>query len=88
MEQVIHQQLKNYLVSRHILHPAQQGFRSKRSCRSVLLHLTNTLSSNKNKGQFSSIAVLDYSCAFDTINHSILLRKVANIGFDHGLNHI
>ena len=84
MEQVmlvIHQQLKDYLASCHILHSSQHGFRSKRSYCSALLYLSNTLLSNKNNSPFSSIAVLDYLCAFDTINHLILLHKLANIGF-------
>ena len=40
------------------------------------------LATNKNNGQYQSIAALDYTRAFDTINHSVLLHKMATVGFD------
>lgn len=47
-----------------------------------MLTLSNNLSAIKNDGLFSAIAALDYSRAFDTISHQILLRKLSNIGLD------
>jgi hypothetical protein len=71
----------------HIIHPAQHGFRSKRSCCSALTVISNNLSTAKNGGLFSAIAALDFSRAFDTIEHQLLLRKLANTGFgDHALS--
>ena len=81
-EHVVHQQLKSYLQQQHILHPVQHGFRSKRSCCSAFLDLSCHLATKKNNRQYQSITALDYIRAFDTINHSILLHKMATVGFD------
>ena len=83
MEHIVHQQLKAYLDEQQVLSSAPHGFRSKRSCCSALLTISNNLSAAKNDGRFSAIAALDYTRAFDTINHEILLPKLAAINFDY-----
>jgi retron-type reverse transcriptase len=77
MEQVVHKQLKAYVDRHNVLNTAQHGFRSKRSCGSALLEISNKLSRAKNDGLFSVVAALDYTRAFDTINHKLLLQKLA-----------
>ena len=57
----------------------KHGFRKKRSCCSVLLNLTNSLFSAENNGQNSAMAMLDFSRAFDSIDHEILLMKLTNL---------
>ena len=81
MERVVPEQLKGYLEQHYIIHSAQHGFHKKRSCCSALLALSNNLSTAKNDGLLSSIAALDFSRAFDAINHSILLKNFASIGY-------
>ena len=82
MEHIVYQQLKSYWEQQHILHPTQHGFHSKKSCCSALLDLSCHLVANKNNGQYQLIAALNYTRAYDTINHSILLHKMAAVGFD------
>jgi hypothetical protein len=82
MEHLVHRQVKEYLDKHQLLHNAQHGFRSKRSCCSALLMLSSRLSDAKNNGLYSSLAALDYSRAFDTISHDILVQKMAAKGFD------
>ena len=82
MEHVVHEQLKCYLEEQHTIDSAQHSFRSKRSCCSALLELSNNLSTAKNAGLFLAVAALDYTQAFDTINYSLLLNKLERIGFD------
>ena len=75
MDQIVHQQLKAYLENHHILHQVQHGFCSKRSCCSASLELSNWLSAAKNDRLFSILGALDYTRAFVTIDHDILIRK-------------
>ena len=75
---VVHLQLKLFLERRQNLHPAQHRFRSKPPSCSTLLQLSNRPPAVKNDEQFSAFAVLNYSKAFDTINHGILISKLSN----------
>ena len=81
MKHIVHGQLKAYLDNSNIIHPSQNGFCAKHSCCTALLTLSNRLSTARNSGLFSSIAVLDYSRAFDTLNHQLLLNKMKSLNF-------
>ena len=83
MEHVVHQQIKAFFSEQHI-YAARNGFRGKKSFCSALLELSNALSAAKNSGLCTAIAALDYSRAFDTINHKILLYKLTAINFGAG----
>jgi hypothetical protein len=77
MEHAINKQLCEHLETSGLLHPSQHGFRRKRSTNTALLILSNRLFIAKNNGQITAMASLDYSRAFDTINHDLLLSKLA-----------
>ena len=88
MKHIVHGQLKAYLDNSNIIHPSQHGFRAKHSCCTALLTLSNRLltlsnrlSTARNSGLFSSIAALNYSRAFDTLNHQLLLNKMKSLNF-------
>ncbi|KAK4818421.1 hypothetical protein QYF61_012955 [Mycteria americana] len=61
--------------------PSQHGFRKGRSC------LTNLISYNKvthlvGEGKAVDVVYLDFSKAFDTVSHSVLLEKLAAHSLD------
>ena len=76
-ERAVNRQLRIFLESHKLLSQHQHGFRKLHSCQSALISLTDTLFTNRNDKKHSIIASLDYSKAFDTLDHKILLNKLA-----------
>ena len=65
------------------LSPFQQGFRQKRSCESQLLTTLRDFSSCLNSNDQIDAVLVDFSKAFDEVDHKLLLSKIENIGI-HG----
>ena len=76
LEKHIHNHLLNYLETRQLLYKFQSGFRPKFSCHTALTRLVDSWLNNINKEELTGIVFLDFSKAFDLINHNILLQKL------------
>ena len=64
-------------TSTHNLYNAcQSAYRPGHSTESALLKFVNDLFLSLDKGNISVISLLDFSSAFDTIDHSILVRRL------------
>ena len=78
-ERLISDQFYSYLVT-NLLSNHQSGFRQYHSTIKSLLDATTEWLSNMDKGRQNSVALIDLSKAFDTVNHSILLEKLNYYG--------
>ena len=58
----------------------QHGFREKGSCETQLAMLVEDLARNLSAGKQIDLILLDFSKAFDKVNHSKLLRKLHQYG--------
>ena len=58
----------------------QFGFRNRRSTVDALVNVVETIRLEKEKGNNSTTVFLDLKKAFDTVNYSLLLKKI-NFGF-------
>ena len=58
----------------------QFGFREKHSTMHATLLITDKVQRAIEDGQFSCGIFLDFSKAFDTVDHSILIRKLSHCG--------
>ena len=75
IEKVIFKQLYEYLTDNNLLAVSQHGFRPMHSTLTALLEVTNNWYLNIDDGLLNSVLFLDLKKAFDTVDHSILLKN-------------
>jgi len=82
-ESCLNQQLNVFLHNNNILSSNQFGFRAKYSSQMLLHLIDNKIKDNLSQGFLTILIFLDFSKAFDTISHLLLLKKLASYGFSH-----
>ncbi|PKU33812.1 rna-directed dna polymerase from mobile element jockey-like [Limosa lapponica baueri] len=75
----------------HTAHRGQPGnqprFMKGRSCLTNLISFNDKVTCLVDEGKAVSVVYLDFSKAFDTISHSVLLEKLAAHGLDKNALH-
>ena len=80
-EKLIYRRLMNFISKFNILSACQYGFRAGYSTTYAVIDLVNILSKHIDSGDKIAGLFLDISKAFDSLNHKILLKKLAAYGF-------
>ena len=83
LERFVHTQIYNYLTGNKILTSNQFGFRPKLSTSTALAFFTDNILENADNGLITASVFLDFSKAFDTVDHAILLHKLKSVGLDN-----
>ena len=84
-ERIISKQILAFLERKGLLNNTQHGFRSGRSCLSVLLNFFDNLMNMIDIDTTVDMIYLDFSKAFDKVDHGIVLHKLRDLGITGNL---
>ena len=79
LERLFHNQLQGYLKVNRLLHPRQAGFRPGHTTETALLGLFDDSRHAIDKHMLSFLILFDFSKAFDSIPHALVLVKLLSI---------
>lgn len=80
LEKLANNRLNDFLTANQLLFVNQHGFRSNHSAEIAVTELVDEISACLDNKELSVGIFVDLSKAFDTINHSLLLKKLTHYG--------
>ena len=80
LEKIIRYSIVKFLEDNNLMNPNQHGFRPQRSCLSQLLEHFDTVLEAIYNDKCCDVIYLDFSKAFDVVDHNILMRKLKKLG--------
>ena len=80
LEKIMYSRLQKFIDQQKILCANQYGFREKHSTYLALLNIIDYITEQLDSKAFTIGIFIDLSKAFDTIDHTILLKKLDNYG--------
>ena len=87
LEKIAHRGISNFIENNNLLSDNQSGFRKNYSTTKSIVDLNDVIFENMNNSQITAAVFIDLRKAFDTVDHSILLRKLEKMGINNNLFH-
>ena len=82
LEKILHDQMYSFFMDNQLIPDNQCGFRKNFNTATALTSVIDDIIAAYDKGQASLLVLLDFSKAFDTLDHKLLLSKLHYYGFD------
>ena len=76
LERIMYNRLYKFLETNNLIYSLQFGFRQKHSTSHALIHLTDKIREQLDKGNFACGIFVDSQKVFDTVDHQILIQKL------------
>lgn len=83
LEKIISLQLQKYFTEKQIFPLHQSGFRPGHSTVTALANISDDILNAQDKRMVTALVLLDFSKAFDTVDHSLLCAKLGFYGLDN-----
>ena len=80
LERLMYNRLISFINKHNLLFNFQFGFREGHSTNLALIYLVDKISNSLDTGEYVLGLFLDFTKAFDTVNHDILLQKLEHLG--------
>ena len=84
IEKLANKQIIAYLTLHDLLDPNQSAYKKNHGTQTALLKLTEDIYDAIDDSEITLLILLDFSKAFDTVNHKLLLAKLNILGFQEG----
>uniref|UniRef100_A0A8C3BR72 Reverse transcriptase domain-containing protein n=1 Tax=Cairina moschata TaxID=8855 RepID=A0A8C3BR72_CAIMO len=82
LEQLVLDAISKQLEEKKVMRSSQHGFTKGKSCSTKLIAFYDGITSWVDGGRAVDVIYLDFSKAFDTVSHDILLAKLRKCGID------
>ncbi|PKU41714.1 rna-directed dna polymerase from mobile element jockey- hypothetical protein [Limosa lapponica baueri] len=84
MERLVLDVTSKHLKEQEVIGSGQHGFTKGKSCLTNLVAFYDVITGWLDEGRAADVIYLDFSKAFDTVSHNILIRKLRKCGLDEG----
>ena len=82
MEQIVQDTISRELEEKMVVRSSQCGFTREKSCSTSLVAFCEVINGWVDGGRAVDVVYLDFSKAFDTVSHTILIMKMRKCGID------